>query len=340
MVGQNAPDDFFEGAEKLLSIWFTTEDGNGEEHGDLKKIPREKWDELVKSVDAEILSEIEDEDVRAFILSESSLFVFESRIIVKTCGTTRCLKALEYSIQLAAKCCGLTKIQDVFYSRRNFIQPKAQIDMHSSFSDEVDYLNRFVEDAAPYVFGKVNIDCWFLYTKTTRNANSVNLAQKQADQRFEIIMSELDNDAMQQFFYSSNETGEAATASSGIAKLLPGARIDSHMFQPCGYSCNAIIPGGFYFTIHITPEKEFSFASFETNHPDGNHVGLIQKVLEILKPGHFILTKMANHLSKTNVMMSDMRLENYDLQDLQMSKYPCYDVHYSSYDVKRLADHC
>jgi hypothetical protein len=50
-------------------------------------------------------------NARAFILSESSLFVFESRIIVKTCGTTRCLKALEYSIQLAAKSCGLSKIQ-------------------------------------------------------------------------------------------------------------------------------------------------------------------------------------------------------------------------------------
>ena len=64
MVGQDAPDHFFEGAEKLLSIWFTTEDGNGEEHGDLKKIPRKKWDELVRSVDAEILSEMGDEDVR------------------------------------------------------------------------------------------------------------------------------------------------------------------------------------------------------------------------------------------------------------------------------------
>jgi hypothetical protein len=56
-AGQDAPDHFFEGAEKLLSIWFTTEDGNGEDHGDLKKIPRKKWDELVRSVDAEILSE-------------------------------------------------------------------------------------------------------------------------------------------------------------------------------------------------------------------------------------------------------------------------------------------
>jgi len=58
-AGQDAPDHFFEGAEKLLSIWFTTEDGNGEDHGDLKKIPRKKWDELVRSVDAEILSENE-----------------------------------------------------------------------------------------------------------------------------------------------------------------------------------------------------------------------------------------------------------------------------------------
>ena len=38
--------------------------------------------------------------------------------------------------------------------------------------------------------------------------------------------------------------------------------------------------------------------------------------------------------------MSDFRLENYDLQDLQITKYPCYDVHYSSYDVRSLADHC
>ncbi|CAG5106897.1 Oidioi.mRNA.OKI2018_I69.chr1.g3049.t1.cds [Oikopleura dioica] len=331
------PDHFFEGAEKLLSIWFTTEEGKGEEHGDLKKIPRGKWDELVRGVDAEILSEIEDEDVRAFILSESSLFVFENRIIVKTCGTTRCLKALEYSITLAAKMCGLTRLQDVFYSRRNFLQPKAQVDMHSSFSDEVGYLDKFVEGGAPYVMGKVNIDCWFFYTKVQRSSTGVSIGQP--DQRFELIMSDLDPQAMKQFYYSSNQTGHAATLSSGISKLIPGARIDSHMFQPCGYSCNAIIPGGFYFTIHITPETDFSFASFETNHPDGNHAGFMEKVLNIFKPGHLIVTKLANQLSKTNVM-SDFRLENYDLQDLQITKYPCYDVHYSSYDVRSLADHC
>jgi hypothetical protein len=64
MVGQDAPDHFFEDAEKLLSIWFTTKDGNGVDHGDLKKIPRKKWDELIRSVEAEILSEMGDEDVR------------------------------------------------------------------------------------------------------------------------------------------------------------------------------------------------------------------------------------------------------------------------------------
>ena len=75
MVGQDALDHFFEGAEKLLSIWLTTQDGNGEDHGDLKKIARKKWDELVRSVDAEILSEMGDEDesnrlaIRKFISS-------------------------------------------------------------------------------------------------------------------------------------------------------------------------------------------------------------------------------------------------------------------------------
>ena len=64
LTRSKVPEHFFEGAEKLLSVWFTTEDGKGDEHGDLKKIPREKWDELVRGVDADILSEMEDEDVR------------------------------------------------------------------------------------------------------------------------------------------------------------------------------------------------------------------------------------------------------------------------------------
>jgi hypothetical protein len=51
---------------------------------------------------------------------------------------------------------------------------------------------------------------------------------------------------------------------SGISSLCPGAIIDETAFTPCGYSMNAILHDAYY-TIHITPEAECSYASFETN---------------------------------------------------------------------------
>lgn len=41
--------------------------------------------------------------------------------------------------------------------------------------------------------------------------------------------------------------------------------LDSWMFSPCGYSLNALIGQDAYSTIHVTPERDYSYASFETN---------------------------------------------------------------------------
>lgn len=57
-------DYFFEGVEKLLEIWFAP-DTEENQDGDLKKIPRSEWDSLVKSVNAQILSVIENDDIQA-----------------------------------------------------------------------------------------------------------------------------------------------------------------------------------------------------------------------------------------------------------------------------------
>jgi len=85
-------DYFFEGVEKLLEIWFAP-DTEENHDGDLRRIPRSEWDNLVKSVNAQILSVIENDDIQAFLLSESSLLVSKRRVIIKTCGTTKCLQA-------------------------------------------------------------------------------------------------------------------------------------------------------------------------------------------------------------------------------------------------------
>lgn len=44
------------------------------------------------------------------------------------------------------------------------------------------------------------------------------------------------------------------TTETGIRRLVPAADIDDYVFEPCGYSMNGILEGGFM-TIHITPEE-------------------------------------------------------------------------------------
>ena len=67
-------------------------------------------------------------------------------------------------------------------------------------------------------------------------------------------------------------TASAVTAHSGIRALLPGADIDDFVFDPCGYSMNAL-RGPICSTIHVTPEQSCSYASFELSGPSlaGHH---------------------------------------------------------------------
>ena len=57
---------------------------------------------------------------------------------------------------------------------------------------------------------------------------------------------------------------DAATvsAASGVSALLPGAALDDFVFDPCGYSANAL-DGAAFATIHVTPEPHCSYASVE-----------------------------------------------------------------------------
>ena len=47
-------------------------------------------------------------------------------------------------------------------------------------------------------------------------------------------------------------------------------------------------------TIHITPEAEFSYVSFESNIPQSSYLDVIFRVLETFRPGKFIVTAFAN----------------------------------------------
>jgi S-adenosylmethionine decarboxylase len=91
------------------------------------------------------------------------------------------------------------------------------------------------------------------------------------------------------FFQSAFSTGREMTIKAGIDHLCPGATIDETAFSPCGYSMNAILHDA-YSTIHITPEPECSYASFETNTCLRSYSAMVRNVLSVFRPKRFVLT--------------------------------------------------
>jgi Adenosylmethionine decarboxylase len=75
----------------------------------------------------------------AYVLSESSLFVYRHRVVIKTCGTTTLLRCIAYLLQHAGRGLGM-ELEWVGYSRKNFTAPGAQLYPHGSFEQELQYL--------------------------------------------------------------------------------------------------------------------------------------------------------------------------------------------------------
>ena len=75
--------------------------------------------------------------------------------------------------------------------------------------------------------------------------------------------------------------------------------------------------GDYYWNIHVTPEKDFSYASFETNYPKENYEELLKQVIEIFKPGHINVTVMANKVSQ-NPMYRSISIFNRNALSVQM----------------------
>lgn len=169
------------GPEKLLEVWFapnaTALPSSAAPDG-LKSVPSETWVGMLDMVNCKILSVLESEAVDAYLLSESSMFVFPHKLILKTCGTTTLLLGLQRLLHIAAANAGFPfrnaeSVDDiraaatpyrVFYSRKNFLFPDQQRGPHRSWKQEVKYLDDSLEGGgSAYMVGKMNGDHWYLY---------------------------------------------------------------------------------------------------------------------------------------------------------------------------------
>ncbi|KAH8246764.1 hypothetical protein KR038_008644 [Drosophila bunnanda] len=351
---------FFEGVEKLLEIWFEESPNN---ENDLRNISRSDWEKVLGNVNCEIISTSKNDTIDAFVLSESSMFVSKRRWILKTCGTTTPLKCLSLLLQLAGEN-GFDVVADLFYSRKNFTRPEVQVKStdemllqlcnsivltfqitpHQGFTEEVTYLDSIFPNGRSYCLGSMNLECWYLYTFSRSDVKSalkqISVSEKdvdsEPDQTIEILMQDLDPETMSIFYKSKFASAKEATKESGIDTILPSMHIDDFLFDPCGYSMNGINDKGEYMTIHITPENQFSYVSFETNVALTNYRKLINQVINTFKPGKFIVTIFANKCSLAYETMKELEVEyskgsHWKRTDMQCCNFPSYNLLFAQY---------
>lgn len=78
---------------------------------------------------------------------------------------------------------------------------------------------------------------------------------------------DLPQEVLQIYSQSVCQNGRACTRASGLLELLPfGTLIHEELFEPVGYSMNGLVANtDQYATVHVTPEPNFAYVSFETN---------------------------------------------------------------------------
>lgn len=235
----------FEGPEKLLEIWFFkchTKLPQGVPEEGLRSIPLEQWVKLLDLVNCKILSMKSSKFMDAYLLSESSLFVFPHKIILKTCGTTTTLACIDKLFETVNKFLKQSieskSIHRMFYSRRSFMFPEKQTHVHKDWKHEVNLLNKYFLNGKSYVVGDFNSDDhWYLYiggdkgdeekgeeAETTETegqvaegkaASTKSKASVHIDLTFEILMTEL-NPEKAASFITSRKPGVESLISSGV----------------------------------------------------------------------------------------------------------------------------
>lgn len=164
--------------------------------------------------------------------------------------------------------------------------------------------------------------------------------------------------------------GKKISKELGIDTLFPveETQLDSFGFDPCGYSANGVVgsgsphgstsggDGGGYYTIHVTPEEGWSFASFECNVPlpitqssssttstskRPTLPNLIKKVVSIFQPSRLSITLFVS--TAPSVEGSDdvnwtafgkdlLSIDGYDRKDRIGYEFDGYDLVFACFE--------
>jgi S-adenosylmethionine decarboxylase len=255
----------FEGSEKKAEVLI--------DHNQLSllnDIGDDFWAALVECCNAQILSCVRNEKCKAFLLSESSLFVWDDRFVILTCGVTELVKSVEYFIHHI----GMDKIANLTYQRKNEYFSHAQ---PSCFGDDIKLLSQYLPGKA-LRFGELDSHHNFVFHqdngfKACRDSKTYELLAYQISQQASDRLT------------TPGLTATDIRAFLQLDTLLPNFELDDFVFEPYGYSVNAISDDR-YLTIHVTPQANSSYVSVESNL---NLIKLAPVILAVLQPASFDL---------------------------------------------------
>jgi S-adenosylmethionine decarboxylase len=289
---------FFEGTEKRIEVDFRNASSTD---ASLRKLDSSHWSEVVALSKTTIIGSKETDKFGSWLLSESSLLVYPHKVILKTCGTTVPMNA----IQKILACGGLAGLEPEWlcYSRKNFLQPWEQPEEHRNLDLEMERLRKACGNCGEgFILGPLTGEHWMLYNAEWQEVD----ATKRGDITVDMMMYGLPADVRNKFYTSepegSRKGSEDMTERSGLSAVVKSisGEIDDYCFSPCGYSCNVHADDA-YAIVHVTPEEKCSYASFETNFgtswnniPQSSYAAklndLVKHVIEVFRPERFTMT--------------------------------------------------
>lgn len=256
----------FEGPEKKLEVILKKPLKGIRDHAD------GRWHRVVKACGAEIISRIGSDQMDAYLLSESSLFVWTDRILMITCGRTMLTRAVPAILDIV----GRENVALVFYERKNFMYPSEQ---PADFEQDVAGLTACFSGKS-YRLGPANHDHVHVFYAAQAGLEAAG------DATLQILMHDLDPSLVEVFGRQNGGTVPRVRRRSGLMDLYPHMVVDGHLFSPHGFSINGI-DADRYYTIHVTPQPDGSYASFETNIIESDYGEIVRMMTAIFKPGRF-----------------------------------------------------
>ena len=307
MVGPMATPHFFEGPEKKLELVVTPE------FRSLRSLGDDVWHHIVAAAGAQVLSVLRNDRCDGYLLSESSLFVFDDWFVMITCGQTTLVDAVEQVLRSIPP----ESIAFLVYERKNEHYPEHQ---PTTFYDDARRVQTMIPGRA-IRFGDEHGHYIQMFHTTGP------FTPETSDPTLEVLMHAIDREVADRFIASDTPKEAKLAASLGIDAILPGFITSEHVFKPAGYSLNAL-RGSEYYTIHVTPEDTGSYVSFETNYDFGTDpTQLIGALVELFQPRAFdVLTFLPG-------ADAELSVPGYLLGDHVLDSLGGYRVSYFQYFV-------